>query len=376
MLPFILAAVGGYLIGDSFGKEIDSKIPKFADGGTVGSEGFTITEMKELLNAKFPYSFGFELFPIKKGTRLDIDYDSVKLHGLTDSDIKQKLYFPQYKPSHSINYEITQGDENTYFHFLLEGENGDGYIGGFGFKDRGDVGKEYVTGFLAFLQEQYGLPFQIEHKVMANGGMMMADGGKVKVGTFDEAQLKKGEDKKAIEKAQKETGLKYIDSKIIKKGGKMFMEVYLTNTFADGGMMAKGGETDIFRYRNELVSMNVGKDLPALNFAIRVIDMLIDDELVVGQIEVEKDDSYKKIVRYRNEIVSMNVGKDLPALNFAIKVIDMILDGELSFPKEYAKGGIFSRKKDLSRDRMFKSQQSWEQKYKRKSKPKNPHYKH
>ena len=35
MIPFILAAVGGYLIGDSFGKEINSKIPKFADGGDV-----------------------------------------------------------------------------------------------------------------------------------------------------------------------------------------------------------------------------------------------------------------------------------------------------------------------------------------------------
>ena len=40
-----------------------------------------------------------------------------------------------------------------------------------------------------------------------------------------------------------------------------------------------------------------------------------------------------------------------------------------------AKGGIFS-KRDLGRDRMFKSQQSWEQKYKRKAKPRNPHYKH
>jgi hypothetical protein len=40
------------------------------------------------------------------------------------------------------------------------------------------VGKEYITGFLVFLQEQYGLPFQIEHKVMAKGGKtMMADGG-------------------------------------------------------------------------------------------------------------------------------------------------------------------------------------------------------
>jgi hypothetical protein len=33
MIPFILAVVGGYLIGDSVGQEIDSKIPEFADGG-------------------------------------------------------------------------------------------------------------------------------------------------------------------------------------------------------------------------------------------------------------------------------------------------------------------------------------------------------
>jgi len=42
-----------------------------------------------------------------------------------------------------------------------------------------------------------------------------------------------------------------------------------------------------------------------------------------------------------------------------------------------AKGCIFfTNKRNLSRDRMFKSQQSWEQKYKRKTKPRNPHYKH
>jgi len=81
-----------------------------------------------------------------------------------------------------------------------------------------------------------------KRKVMLADGGMMADGGRIKVGTFDEAQLRKGEDKKAIEKAQKETGLKYIDSKVIKKGGKMFMEVYLTSKYADGGMMAKGGK--------------------------------------------------------------------------------------------------------------------------------------
>lgn len=86
----------------------------------------------------------------------------------------------------------------------------------------------------------------------SHGGSMYAGGGtmgRVKVGTFNEAQLKSGEDKLAIEKAQKETGLTYIDSKTTKKGGKMFMEVYLIPTeeylksakFEDGGSMYAGG---------------------------------------------------------------------------------------------------------------------------------------
>jgi hypothetical protein len=77
-------------------------------------------------------------------------------------------------------------------------------------------------------------------------GGMMAKGGRVLVGKFDEQQLRNKEDKKAVEKAQKETGLKYIDSKIVKKGGKMMLEVYLisdeeyhnSSKFAYGGMMA------------------------------------------------------------------------------------------------------------------------------------------
>lgn len=54
---------------------------------------------------------------------------------------------------------------------------------------------------------------------------------KIKVGVFSEADLRSGADKKAIEKAQKQTGLTYIDNKVIKKGGKMFMEVYLVPTY-------------------------------------------------------------------------------------------------------------------------------------------------
>jgi hypothetical protein len=77
-----------------------------------------------------------------------------------------------------------------------------------------------------------------------------ATGGasRIKVGVFNEEQLKNKEDKKAVEKAQQETGLTYTTTKIIKKGGKMFLEVYLipteeylaTNKFAQGG--SAGGE--------------------------------------------------------------------------------------------------------------------------------------
>jgi len=70
-----------------------------------------------------------------------------------------------------------------------------------------------------------------------------AKGGRILVGRFDEKQLKNKEDKKAIEKAQKESGLTYIDSKIIKKGGKMFMEVHLipNEEYYSSSKFAKGG---------------------------------------------------------------------------------------------------------------------------------------
>jgi hypothetical protein len=88
---------------------------------------------------------------------------------------------------------------------------------------------------------------------MAHGGSMYAGGGntgRVKVGVFNEEQLRSGEDKKAIQKAQEETGLTYIDNKIIKKDGKMFMEVYLipteeylkSNKFEEGGSLPNSYE--------------------------------------------------------------------------------------------------------------------------------------
>jgi sRNA-binding carbon storage regulator CsrA len=37
----------------------------------------------------------------------------------------------------------------------------------------------------------------------------------------------------------------------------------------------------------------------------------------------------EKISRFRNKLVKINIGKNEPSIDFAIKIIDMLLDGEL-----------------------------------------------
>jgi hypothetical protein len=150
-----------------------------ADGGMIG-QSFRITEMRDYLDKLFPDSFKFSVFPVKQGTNNTPDYDfgGNSIKGLNDEDInREKLCFPQYKTYHSIDFSIHQGAENTYFDFLLISKNADGqysneYVGTFGFKDDGNVSSDYITKFLAFLMEQYGLPFQVNHSVMAKGGLM------------------------------------------------------------------------------------------------------------------------------------------------------------------------------------------------------------
>jgi hypothetical protein len=161
-----------YAISDSLSTGGKTSYDKIRPGVS-----FTISDMKEYLNDKFSDSFSFKVFPLKKGTNSTPDFDAaiVKdrvLKGLDDKDIDGKLHFPQYKRSHEINYQINQGGENTYFDFLLEDGKANGYVGTFGFKDEGDTGPEWITGFLVFLQEQYGLPFQTEHNVYAGGGYL------------------------------------------------------------------------------------------------------------------------------------------------------------------------------------------------------------
>jgi hypothetical protein len=211
MLPYILAAVGGYLIGDSL------KGKQFADGGYIDKSNLTF--LKNLRSEKpikavawivtevngEPKVMQFSSLQKAKEAKYNLQSTSGKLRIITSVDELKKELLP---------YDI-------------------------------DDIAHYVYYFPA-KQPAMGAP----KGWLADGGMM-ADGGEIFVGRFDENQfLSALFDSSAIEKAQKESGYKYIKSKMVKKGGKPFMEVYLVKdpnqaTFADGGMMADGTEPEL-----------------------------------------------------------------------------------------------------------------------------------
>jgi hypothetical protein len=158
-----------------------NEYPTLANGGMMAhggmidestknqiDKGFTKKSFNEILNELFPYNFGFKVFkPLNRQNILTPNYDDApsSLYGYDDSQIKSKLHFDQYKRDHAINFAIEQGGENTYYYFLLGDEEGNEYVGTFGFKDQGDVDSSYVTRFIAFLMECYGLPFEVKHSV-------------------------------------------------------------------------------------------------------------------------------------------------------------------------------------------------------------------
>ena len=220
---------------------------KLAKGGGVGSLEETPQEELDMLVQDFNQS-EYEAFCYEN----DID----------EEDANEMSDFIYSQTDNEARHLINQIKEGYY-----SGSFGN-YAKGGGISDRYNafVGDEKIT-IVKNRKEVIGYPvyarvsghaaqtigvFPTKEKADAkarelNNANKMAEGGGVKhfVGKFTESQLKKGEDKIAIEKAQKETGLKYIESKIIKKNGKPYlMEVYLTNMFSEGGGVAKGWTDD------------------------------------------------------------------------------------------------------------------------------------
>ena len=138
-------------------------------------------------------------------------------------------------------------------------------------------------------------------------------------------------------------------------------------------------EKKILRFRNKLVTMNIGKNNSALDFVINVIDSILDGELVPAKVQApyEMTPFEIKAEEMREELIKINpsygkgkyanvlmVGKDV-TLNFAIKLMFSITDGEwVENKNKLASGGsvskgymVFNYTDDIyATDEVFKTQ--------------------
>jgi hypothetical protein len=199
-----------------------------------------------------------------------------------------------------------------------------------------------------------------------------ASGGRVKVGVFDENQLRNKEDKKAVEKAQKETGLNYVDTKIIKKGGKMLLEVYLipneeyynSNKFAKGGSVKaikKKAEKlleDSIDYRFKRTSMGSGWLFQLESPLNRNVFNLLEEELYLDEFspddmgiedydELSKEEQDYYYEEWKEEIFQ-NSFEDFKE-KCKKHLDDFIEYLQKDSDKEYAKGGEIEFKRGKGR---------------------------
>lgn len=180
------AGLAGYGVGLEDASELYSSVLRAEKGYAIpdrdldmlNDSGFTISQMENYLSKKFPDSFGFRLYMPKDKATLLPDYDTPLVSSLKKGPSPTKVFvdrvcFPTQRKSaetrsRGVNYTVSQGDENTYFRFLLVDDKFNEYIGTFGFKES-DVDVDYITRFVAFLHEAYGYPFSVKHTVAADG---------------------------------------------------------------------------------------------------------------------------------------------------------------------------------------------------------------
>lgn len=155
-------------------------------------------------------------------------------------------------------------------------------------------------------------------------------------------------------------------------------ELNMYPSYANGGMFADGGELQIIKNEsgenylanvgstpNEMaVKLANGGSIPN-NYRGRTTED-IWNSLTENQRVHFMFDHFVELGVKENEIVGI-ANQEFEDLNEDVQNAF----GTHKMMGQYADGG----ETNLSRDRMFKSQQSWEQHYQRKTRPKNPHYK-
>lgn len=126
MIPYILAAVGGYLIGDSIGEDIDKKIPEFAEGGKLNNE--SILKQGDTIYFTLDKNIEVKVYDIADADELDED-------NLTELPLKIKNI-----DNYAVVYKQPELKKEKSTDLVLEEILDDVYV----FKKMGDYNSKYV----------------------------------------------------------------------------------------------------------------------------------------------------------------------------------------------------------------------------------------
>lgn len=307
MIPYILAAVGGYLLGQS-------RKETYADGGIVSekfkeltSDGYNfLGNYYEKYKLKVPEYQDWQVVAIEDNIKLiasksqkvffrrffrngGIMDDGGKAGFITIAEMMREYF--KLKRLKDNDYAFMDSDFDDFESGDYESLLGDVKDGVLKITNKGNTllldqnddyhitfnGKKLATNDLFKEGDKYFFAKNNEYLTFKkNGkGMMWLDkDGKVSIAT-------KGMDASHF---------------VFMFDNKKDWENYQPSMMADGGMMAKGGEVDenrvaIQKHRNKLVSLNSKSLTPsehdALTKAINIMDMLLDGELILSP-EIEK----------------------------------------------------------------------------------------
>lgn len=226
MIPYLLAALGGYLIGESQKKENEkSDAPQMAKGGSVKSNIHlyhhkTSGGAEYLCSSKVKGSKDEGSFDSKYTVRMD----GAKKHG-GELYIRDEMGRKEIK----LYYHKTSGGAEYLMSSALKGT------------DEGSPDSKYIVRIDG--AKTHGGELMIKDK-MEDGGMMYAKGGKVKKKWIQDAL---GGDEGSLRRTAKRKGLLRGDEnlsmtdlkKLQKMGGKTAKRAHLAETlrkFDDGGM--------------------------------------------------------------------------------------------------------------------------------------------
>jgi len=233
MIPFILAAVGGYLIGDSFGEEIDSKIPKFEDGG--------------MTDVRMKYAKKDITLLMKEGGMSMYDTKYGVLH-LSYKDGVFTIKNNKYNTSKEDYETIFKGDKEGATKFVANSYIVEEMADGGMMADKYRTSEDSFTGRVNWNR----LDKKQKSEFVASLGLPHS------VSNMSSSEILNDEDLKDLIEFNSNIFIGGESDSFKKKYGRM----------ADGGMMAKGGMTEgekIYKIANEMTDSQYENKISKLN---------------------------------------------------------------------------------------------------------------